>query len=69
MRIHVIAGTEIGDDQTDLLGIPALAARRARHRDRDCFVCGPPAFIDAVQRRLAMLGVPRDQIHFERFEF
>ena len=24
MRIHVIAGTEIGDDQTDLLGVPTL---------------------------------------------
>jgi ferredoxin-NADP reductase len=31
-------------------------------------VCGPPALIDALRRRLALLGVPRNQIHFERFE-
>jgi ferredoxin-NADP reductase len=42
-------------------GVPDVATR-------DCFVCGPPAFIDAMTRRLARLGVPRRQIHFERFE-
>jgi len=68
MRIHVIPGTEIGDDQTDLLGIPMLQRGIPDIAHRDCFVCGPPAFIDALQRRLARLGVPRSQIHFERFQ-
>jgi ferredoxin-NADP reductase len=68
MRIHVITGTEIGDDQTDLLGIPMLQRGIPDIATRDCFVCGPPALIDAVRRRLARLGVPQHQIHYERFE-
>jgi len=69
LRIHVIPGTEIGDDRTDLLGVPLLQRGVPDAATRDCFVCGPPAFIDAVTRRLTLLGVPRRQIHFERFEF
>jgi predicted ferric reductase len=68
MRIHVISGTEIGDDNTDLLGVPLLERGVPDIATRDCFVCGPPGFIDALQRRLAILKVPRSQVHFERFE-
>ena len=68
MRIHIIAGNEIGDDRTDLLSVPALQNGVPDIVTRDCFVCGPPAFITAVDRRLAILGVPRHQIHFERFQ-
>ena len=35
---------------------------------RDCFVCGPPALIEALKHRLARLGVPHHQIHYEKFE-
>jgi predicted ferric reductase len=68
MRIHVIAGNEIGDDNTDLLGVPTLKRGVPDIATRDCFVCGPPAFLDALRRRLAILRVPRRQIHYERFE-
>ncbi len=68
MRIHVIPGTEIGDDNTDQLSVPALQRGVPDIATRDCFVCGPPPFIDALKRRLARLGVPRRQIHFERFQ-
>jgi predicted ferric reductase len=68
VRIHVIAGTEIGDDRTDLLSVPALQRGVPDIRARDCFVCGPPAMITAMSRRLKMLGVPASHIHYERFE-
>jgi predicted ferric reductase len=68
MRIHVIAGTEIGDDRTDLLSVPALNKGVPDIRKRDCFVCGPPPMITAIQRRLKLLGVDHSQIHYERFE-
>jgi predicted ferric reductase len=68
IRVHVIAGTEIGDDQTDLLSIPMLQRGVPDIAKRDCFVCGPPALIDALKRRLARLGVPHHQIHYERFQ-
>ncbi len=69
ITLHVIPGTQIGDDNTDLLGVPALRAGVPDIRRRDCFVCGPPAMTDAVLRRLDILKVPRKQIHYERFEF
>jgi len=68
IRIHVIAGNEIGDDRTDLLGVPILKQDVPDIATRDCFVCGPPAFLEALKRRLAILGVPRQQIHYERFQ-
>jgi predicted ferric reductase len=34
-----------------------------------CFVCGPPPMIDAVEEALEGIGVPPDHIHAERFEF
>ncbi|MER5540972.1 ferredoxin reductase family protein [Streptomyces sp. NPDC001118] len=35
--------------------------------DRDVFLCGPPGMMTAVLRSLGDLGVPKRQIHFERF--
>jgi predicted ferric reductase len=67
--VHIIPGAEIGDDNTDLLSVPALRAGVRGITSRDCYICGPPLFIDAIRRRLELLGVPRRQIHFERFEF
>ena len=34
---------------------------------RDVFVCGPARMMDAVERSLRELGVPRHQVHTERF--
>jgi predicted ferric reductase len=34
---------------------------------RDVFVTGPPAFVDAALGALARAGVPRPQVHFERY--
>jgi predicted ferric reductase len=36
-------------------------------RDRDAFVCGPPGMTAAVLRSLRELGVPKRQVHAERF--
>jgi ferredoxin-NADP reductase len=33
----------------------------------DVFVCGPPAWMDAVRESLRTCGVPPDRIHTERF--
>jgi predicted ferric reductase len=68
MTIHVIPGTKIGDDRTDQLGVPALRRGVPDITTRDCFVCGPPALVDAVCRRLRKLRVPPAQIQYERFE-
>ena len=69
VTIHALLGSEIGDDQPDQLGIPAITALVPDVLTRDVFVCGPPGLVDAVRRRLRHIGVPHAQIHFERFEF
>lgn len=68
VRIHIIPGTQIGDDTTDLLSVAALDRGVPDVRARDCYVCGPPPFITAMNRRLRKLGVPSAHIHSERFE-
>jgi predicted ferric reductase len=67
--LHALLGDEIGDDRTDQLGVPAITDLVPDIESRDVFVCGPPGLVDAVRRRLRIIGVPPAQIHFERFEF
>jgi predicted ferric reductase len=67
--IWTLVGTDVGDDRTDQLGIPAIARLVPDIAQRDVYVCGPPAMLAAVTRRLRRLGVPRAQLHSERFDF
>jgi len=67
--LYPIAGTDIGDDETDRLGVPALRRLVPDVADRDVYLCGPPALVDALHRRLRHLGVPGEQIHSERFDY
>lgn len=69
IEVHYLTGFEIGDDQTDQLGVPAITRLVPDVIERDCFVCGPPALVDAVCRRLQTIGVPDSSVNFERFEF
>ena len=50
-----------------LLGPHNLAALVPDVRQRDVYVCGPPGMTGAVLESLRLLGVPRDQVHAERF--
>ncbi|MEA2843343.1 MAG: hypothetical protein QOJ69_1014 [Actinomycetota bacterium] len=67
--IHPIAGNDIGDDETDRLGVPALRRLVPDVADCDVYLCGPPGLVDVLRRRLRRLGVPRPQIHAERFAY
>ena len=69
IEVRILVGPDIGDDQTDRLGVPALREMLPDIADRDVYVCGPPGLVDAVRRRLALLHVPMAQTHFERFEY
>ncbi len=69
VTIRVLTGEEIGDDQTDRLGVPTIARHVPDVRERDVFVCGPPGLVDVVCRRLRLLDVPSGRIHFERFAY
>ena len=67
--VRFLVGTKIGDDRTDQLGTRALRKHIPDIAERDVYVCGPPAMIDAVRARLVALRVPDDRVHYERFEY
>jgi 3-ketosteroid 9alpha-monooxygenase subunit B len=53
-------------------GFPDAAAIRSfaeGARDADCYVCGPGPFMDLAERELLALGVPREHLFIERFEY
>jgi predicted ferric reductase len=67
-EVHVLPGrTGAGDPPNTPFEPAALVTRVPDIRERDVFVCGPPAMTGAVLRSLRALGVPRRQIHAERF--
>ncbi|MFJ3904013.1 ferric reductase-like transmembrane domain-containing protein [Streptomyces sp. NPDC090025] len=61
--LHLISGPPNPDPLTP----DALVALVPDLAERDVFVCGPPGMTSAVLRGLRTLGVPKPQIHFERF--
>jgi predicted ferric reductase len=67
-QLHVLAGrTGTGNPPFAPFEPANLAALVPDIADRDVYVCGPPAMTDAVLRSLRELGVPRGQVHAERF--
>ncbi len=57
-----VMGAEFGRLNKEVLArlVPDLA-------ERDVFLCGPPAMMDALKVAMTSLGLPRKQLHWERF--
>jgi len=67
-QLHLLAGrTGAGDPPFRPFAPENLRALVPDIADRDVYVCGPPAMTDAVLDSLRALGVPRRQVHAERF--
>nr|WP_238431855.1 ferredoxin reductase family protein [Streptomyces cavernae] len=62
-QLHLITGPAT----PDRLAAGELTSLVPDLTDRDVYVCGPPGMTTAVLRTLRGLGVPKQQIHFERF--
>ncbi|OLZ67408.1 oxidoreductase [Streptomyces sp. IMTB 2501] len=62
-ELHLVTGPIVPDK----LAPRELARLVPDIGDRDVFLCGPPGMMTAVLRSLGDLGVPKRQIHFERF--
>ncbi|MGW1210020.1 ferredoxin reductase family protein [Streptomyces sp. NPDC002499] len=62
-ELHLVTGPPVPDK----LAPRELARLVPDIGDRDVFLCGPPPMMNAVLRSLGDLGVPKQQIHFERF--
>jgi ferredoxin-NADP reductase len=66
-RIEIITG-----DRTDASGHDLLSAEHLRELvpdvvERDVFVSGPPAMVETIVANVRDAGVPRRQVHIERF--
>ncbi|MFD7701108.1 ferric reductase-like transmembrane domain-containing protein [Streptomyces caelestis] len=62
-ELHLVTGPPVPDRLT-----PGELSRLVPDlTDRDVYVCGPPGMTAAVLRGLRELGVPKRQIHHERF--
>ncbi|WP_371668536.1 ferredoxin reductase family protein [Streptomyces sp. NBC_00289] len=61
--LHLVTGPV----SPDKLAPAELARLVPDIADRDVFLCGPPPMMNAVLGSLRELGVPKPQIHFERF--
>jgi ferredoxin-NADP reductase len=67
-RLHVLTGrTGAGSPPNTPFAPENLRALVPDVTARDVYVCGPPAMTTAVLRTLRALGVPRRQVHSERF--
>ncbi len=58
----------LGDDP-GLVSSSSLTRLVPRLASRDVYLCGPPGLSEAVRRSLAQAGLPRSQLHEERFAF
>ncbi|MEU3337554.1 ferredoxin reductase family protein [Streptomyces sp. NPDC002144] len=62
-EVHLVTGPPVPDK----LAPRELARLVPDIGERDVFLCGPPPMMKAVLGSLGELGVPKWQIHFERF--
>jgi 3-ketosteroid 9alpha-monooxygenase subunit B len=59
--------THFLDDRDGLLDVRRVEHHAVDALEGDFYLCGPSAFMDLVERALAALHVPAEQIHIERF--
>jgi ferredoxin-NADP reductase len=62
-RVHYIVG-----EGRDRLSAGALRSLAPDLTERDFFMCGPPGLMSAVRQSLRNAGLPRHQLHEERFD-
>jgi 3-ketosteroid 9alpha-monooxygenase subunit B len=55
------------DDRDGFLDVKSVEHHAVDSLESDFYLCGPGLFMDIVERALAALHVPSDQIHIERF--
>ncbi|SNT07001.1 Predicted ferric reductase [Asanoa hainanensis] len=68
VTVHLLTGrTGAGDPPNRPFAPENLSAMVPDIRERDVYVCGPPAMTDAVLKSLKEIGVPKRQVHAERF--
>lgn len=57
------------EDEHGFLTADVIEERSGGLAARDIMICGPPPMIDALRAQLHAKGVPKKQVHFEKFGF
>lgn len=65
--IEIYSDEQIQDAEFGMLNKDKLAELVTDLSERDVFLCGPPGMMDALKTALQKLGLPRKQLHWERF--
>lgn len=68
-RLHLVVGSRVALRGHDPFAPGALAALVPDLTTRAAFVCGPTGMTRAAMRGLAAAGVPKANIHTERFDY
>jgi ferredoxin-NADP reductase len=66
VRVEVVAGDHDGEGR-DLLSPEHLLELVPDIAERDVFVSGPPAMVNVIEKNVRSAGVPRRNVHSERF--
>jgi predicted ferric reductase len=66
-RVEIVPGDHADDAGRDLLSPEHLRELVPDIAERDVFVSGPPGMVDVIERNVRRAGVPRRQVHSERF--
>ena len=69
VRIHYVVGHRHGNPVVDPFDGPVIARLVPRIATHDVYLCGPVGFMNAVEGHLRELGLPRRQLHAERFAY
>jgi predicted ferric reductase len=59
----------VREDLQGFVTAEKVAEMSGAPQDRDFLICGPPPMIESLNLQFIAVGVPRRQIHFERFGF
>jgi predicted ferric reductase len=69
VTVQYLIGQRRPDHGNDLFAPQSLARMVPDLNQRDIYVCGPESLIRHVHHSLKALGIPRGQVHAERFGF
>jgi predicted ferric reductase len=67
VNVRYVVGDHRSDEGRDLLSAAHLRELVPDLAERDVYLCGPPAMVDAIARDARRAGVPRRSLHVERF--
>jgi ferredoxin-NADP reductase len=67
IKIHYVVGDHAAAGGERLLSPEHLRELVPDLDDREVYLCGPPAMVDAVDRNLHAAGISRRHLHVERF--